>query len=187
MSADRHARHRHAFRLYLSTALVATVSIITAHGVFETFDIASRSMVPTLHVGDRVLGTSVAVFRSTIERRDLVTFDPPDGVPSPIPLVKRVVALPGDEVWVTRGALFVNGIMQVEPYTAEGVMRYSLAPYRVPAGRVFVLGDNRNFSEDSTVFGPIELDHVRHRVWLRYQPWARRCSFRAWTPGFPRC
>lgn len=180
-------RARRAFGLYLLIALVATAAVAASQGVVETFKITSRSMQPTLEVGERVVGYSISVFHARVAVGDLVTFAPPSEAEGSIPLVKRVVALPGDLVWVSNGVLFVDGQARREPYLAEAAIRYTMAPYLVPPQGVFLLGDNRNASDDSSSFGPIRLAALSHKILLRYDPWARRCSFGPDWPGLKRC
>lgn len=185
--AVQRLRDRRAFDLFLLLALVATVAVAAEQRVLETFRIASRSMDPTLEVGDRLLAYSIRVFRATVEVGDLVTFDPPAPYASPIPVVKRVVALAGDSVSVENGMLFVNGFARDEPYVRNEPARYTLPAYRVPPESVFLLGDNRNASEDSTTYGAVPLRRLRQVVLLRYEPWGRRCSFARSLPLFPAC
>ena len=90
------------------------------------------------------------------ERRDVVVFDPPpifwdltSRVPDGEAVIKRVVAVAGDEVRVSQGKLYVNGVAQDEPFTNEAA-EYELEPLRVPPECVFVLGDNRNYRSTRT-------------------------------------
>lgn len=184
--AQRSSQH-HAFRLFLSTALVATLAVAAEQHVVEGFRVISGSMEPTLRVGDWLLGYSRAFARDPVRRGELVTFYPPRGRPSPIPLVKRVVGLPGERVAVRRGVLEVDGVPLDEPYLRGVPIPYWMAPLEIPPDSVFVLGDNRARSEDSTVFGPVEVSRLRDRVWIRLAPWKRRCAFASPSLGLPPC
>ena len=80
-------------------------------------------------------------------------------------LIKRVVAIGGDRVAIEDGVLVINGVREREPYVDYSLTDESYsAPLRVPAGKVFVLGDNRPFSRDSRAWGPIDADDVIGRV-----------------------
>lgn len=96
-------------------------------------------------------------------RGDIVVFDPPTRGESIF--IKRVVALPGDTVAIRDGQIRVNGVVVEEPYVrARTQYRYPLdgrESATIPAGAIFVLGDNRNNSADSHAFGPVALASVK--------------------------
>jgi signal peptidase I len=95
-----------------------------------------------------------------------------------VPLIKRVIGLPGDRLELRDGKVFVNGSEIPEPYvyTDHGVPQSTepsgeaATQWLVPAGDLFVMGDHRHDSSDSRTFGPIEIAHVIGRAWLRYWP-----------------
>jgi len=84
--------------------------------------------------------------------------------------IKRVVALPGERVEVKAGVVYVNGQRLDEPYILENPT-YSRDSAVVPPNNYFVLGDNRNNSSDSHVWGPVPLENVVGRAWFTYWPW----------------
>lgn len=134
--------------------------------VFDGFEIASVDNVPTLAVGDRMLARST----DSPERGDLVVYvRTEDGRES----VARVVAIEGDTVAAVRGWLIVNGERYEEPYLAVGTATVNLEPTEVPAGNVFLLGDNRMASTDSRVFGAVPVESVTHRVVAIWWPLTR--------------
>jgi signal peptidase I len=147
-------------------------------------------MLPSLQLEDRVLvqkllprlGVSPGV-------GEIVVFHPPEalleaGYDSKAALIKRVVAVGGDQVEVRQGRLWRNGLA-VEPDWAPGPMGYSLAPLIVPAGHLMVLGDNRNASLDSHLWGPLpEKDVIGTAVW-RYWPLQRFGPLRFSAPLLP--
>jgi signal peptidase I len=87
-------------------------------------------------------------------------------------LVKRVVGLPGETISAHGGRVYVGSDLLVEPYLPAGTVTSSFGPVRVPAGDVWVMGDNRGDSEDSRVFGPIpERSIIGRAIWKVWPPW----------------
>lgn len=106
------------------------------------FIVPTGSMEPTLYPEDMI----VTLEQSKYQRGDIVVaYDDGDYV------VKRIVGLPGDNISVMDGALFINGKYASEPYMFEPMDYFIERPVRVPDGRFFFLGDNRNHSEDSSL------------------------------------
>lgn len=128
--------------------------------VLQAFLIPSESMVPTLMVGDRVLVNKLADSPASIERGDVVVFKrPPELQDSSInDVIKRVIALPGDTVKGRGGVLYVNNRVLPEEYLPPGTETIELPEQTVPEGTLWVMGDNRQDSSDSRVFGPIDDD-----------------------------
>lgn len=157
----------------------------------EPYFIPSGSMYPTLRAGDQVAVEKFSNRYSPPSRGDLIVFSPPPayyalaGQPPPPTdqwpwerkrLVKRVVAVAGDSVEVQEdGVLRRNGRPVYEPYTLQKA-RYTLQPLVVPAGCVFVLGDNRNLSVDSHVWGPLPLENLVGKAFYIIWP-VRRQGF----------
>ncbi len=90
---------------------------------------------------------------------------------SEIDYVKRVVALPGDTVDLINGQVYLNGEMIYEPFAKGSTYKQSIDfPITVPAGKVFVLGDNRSISRDSRQIGLIEFNRIKGRAIFRIWP-----------------
>ena len=140
--------------------------------VVEAFYIPSESMIPTLRVGDRVL-VNKFIYRFTEPKRgDVVVFESVEGGNED--LIKRVVGVPGDEISVRRGKLFVNGELRRQPYVNKRFPdRSFFAPTTVPKGHVFVMGDNRANSRDSRFFGPVPKVKIEGEAFLRFWPLGR--------------
>ena len=137
--------------------------------VMEAFWIPSGSMIPTLQINDRVLVNKFIYRFTEPERGDIVVFESVES--SDEDLIKRVVGLPGDEIAVRGGKLFVNGEPQKEPYTNQKLPdTTSFAQTTVPEGHVFVMGDNRGNSQDSRVFGPLPRENIEGEAFLRFWP-----------------
>jgi signal peptidase I len=137
--------------------------------VMEAFWIPSGSMIPTLEVGDRVL-VNKFIYRFTDPNRgDIIVFESVDRTNED--LIKRVVGLPGDEIAVKSGKLYVTGEPQREPYTNKKLPDRSFyAKTTVPKDHVFVMGDNRGNSADSRVFGPLPEENIEGEAFLRFWP-----------------
>ncbi|MEY2397762.1 MAG: signal peptidase [Actinomycetota bacterium] len=147
----------------LATAMVLRLAVVQA------FSIPSISMEKTLLVGDRVL---VNKLNRKVHRGDVIVFKRPPGEEAAAikDLIKRVIALPGETVSAKDGKLYINDKELPEPYLAPGTQTLNLDhPVTIPAGYVWVMGDNRPNSHDSRFFGPIKqssiIGHAFVRVW----------------------
>lgn len=136
-------------------------------------------MQPTLHVGDHFAVDKVSRHWRDYQRGDVVVFRAPEACAQLAGQsfdgqvwVKRIVATEGDAVQVKHGALYVNGSLQDEHFVRE-VANYSFGPAKVPKGSVFVLGDNRNHSMDSHVWGFLPVERITGRACFKYWPLSR--------------
>jgi signal peptidase I len=123
---------------------------------FQTFYIPSESMVPRLETDDRVLVNKLTYDLRDPARGDVVVFRTPPGshITGMDDLVKRVVGMPGETIEGRDGHILINGKVLREPYLDTGVQSKTFGPTQIPANSYFMLGDNRQFSNDSTVWGP---------------------------------
>src|SRR5215218_5339755 len=155
------------FLVIMLVAFVLVFGLIRPF-VVEAFRIPSESMVPTLEVGDRVLANKFIYRFSEPERGDIVVFQNAEaGQYEDIEdtLIKRVVGVEGDEIQVQNGSLLVNGEAQQEPYlNDEDPFRGFYGPITVPPNHVFMMGDNRNNSGDSRIFGPVSLEKLKGKA-----------------------
>jgi signal peptidase I len=140
--------------------------------LIQAFFIPSLSMYPTLEKGDRVLVNKLSYDLHDVHRGDLVVFErPPDERATGIKdLIKRVIGLPGDIIEERDGVVHINGQPLHETYVDNGDVTVNLARRTIPAGFVFVMGDNRDNSEDSRVFGPIDEHLIVGRAFVRVWP-----------------
>jgi signal peptidase I len=149
----------------VAAAVLLLVVALLRLTVAEPLKVESDSMAGTLDRGDRVLVEKVGVHLVGVRRGDLVTFH---GGPDPALALKRVVGLGGDTVEVRDAQLYVGGRPVPEPYVDHSRVDGSyFGPVRVPAGHVFVLGDNRGRSVDSRAYGSVPVRNVTGRVFLR--------------------
>ena len=141
----------------------------------QTFKIPSESMQSTLLVKDRVLVNKLSYRVHDIHRGDVIVFTrPPKETNTDIKdLIKRVVGLPGESVEGRDGHILIDGRTLTEPYLDPGKATTDFAPVTIPAGSIFVMGDNRDHSQDSRFFGPIEQRTVVGRAFLRIWPFGR--------------
>ena len=158
----------------LEFLIILLVSFVLVFGfvrpfVVEAFWIPSASMVPTLKYGDRVLVNKFIYRFTEPERGDVIVFKSVEGDGQD--LIKRVVGVPGDEIAVRGGKLFVNGEPQKEPYVNKKYPDRSFyAPTTVPKDHVFAMGDNRANSQDSRIFGPVPEENIEGEAFLRFWP-----------------
>jgi len=134
--------------------------------------VVSDSMDPTLKRGD-VYVIRIDAYGGGLPRRgDIVVVKRPENHEN---IVKRVIAVEGDLVGVAFGQAMVNGVWPKEPYIKrERLIRERPVLTTVPDGELFLLGDNRNFSEDSRDIGTLKAERVLGRVDAIIHPWARR-------------
>jgi len=135
--------------------------------VVEPFFIPSQSMAPTLSPNDQIAVEKFSRLYALPKRGELVVFRPPAAYFAAkgaeerpgTRLIKRVIAVGGDTIEVRAGVLYLNGAPRYEPYALEAPT-YSLPLTTVPAGAIFVLGDNRNVSVDSHVWGSLPIENI---------------------------
>ena len=135
--------------------------------VAQAMVVHGPSMQPNLHYDQRVMVEKITYRLIHGPRRgDVVVIDVPG---EDEPLIKRVVALPGETVEVRGGQVFIDGQMQEESWaTQQGGPDYP--PTVMPPLHVFVLGDNRASSRDSRAFGPVSMDQIVGRASFVYWP-----------------
>jgi signal peptidase I len=158
------------------------VALVIKTFLIQAFYIPSRSMEPTLEINDRVLVNKLSYDLHDVNRGDIVVFERPESERgSDIKdLIKRVVALPGEQLVIKDDTVFVDGQRLVEPYLAPGTTIANgpaepwrcteEAPCAVPEDSVWVMGDNRPDSRDSRFFGPISEDAIVGRAFVRIWP-----------------
>ena len=172
-------RRRRARRKALEWPFLIVFAIVSAflirQYVVQTFYIPSASMHETLIEGDRVLVNKVGYHLHDVHRGDVVVFrKPPNLNVSEDDLIKRVIGLPGETVEGRGGKVYVNGAPLDEPYVeplCHGTGEFPKVT--VPAGRLWMMGDNRCNSSDSRVFGPIDEHLVVGRAFVLAWPFGR--------------
>jgi signal peptidase I len=126
-----------------------------------------QSMEPNLHSDQRLVVEKISYRFHSPRRGDIVVLRLPKR--SSELLIKRVIGLPGETVEVKNGQVYIDGQPLDEPYLKHNT-RGEMAPRVVPPLQVFVLGDNRGFSNDSRTFGMVPFDNIVGRAWFCYWP-----------------
>jgi signal peptidase I len=163
--------------------------------LFQAFFIPSPSMEPTLQEGDRVLVNKIPYYFHDPRRGDIIVFENPNPTvtadrglvggffhwlfqglgfqqPTDEDFIKRVIGLPGDVVEGKNGSVFVNGKKLVEPYLTQKTQPFDAKT--VPAGKLFVMGDNRGNSLDSRFgLGYVPIDKVIGEAFIKIWPPSR--------------
>jgi signal peptidase I len=186
-----------------SIGLALLIALAVRSSVVQAFWVPSGSMLPTIQVGDHIFVNKLAYgFQlpfvgqvaefSTPERNDIVVFVSP--VDHQTDLIKRIVAVAGDQVEIRGKRLYVNGKVVTEPYahftdrsghlipaasymaqdgnnTNGNAPRDNYGPITVPDGKFFVLGDNRDRSYDSRFWGFADVADVKGRATFVYWSW----------------
>ena len=174
------------FRELASSLLLAAVLFICIDSVTARRVVEGPSMEPNLHRGQALLisrigisGFSRLAYASTHPETPLNDegWVPPRGAvvtlvhptdPNTL-LVKRVVGLPGEEILIDRGEIYIDGKALAEPYVVFHDQR-SMSRLEIPPDTIFVMGDNRPASGDSRSFGPVPRTNLLGVVVLRYWP-----------------
>ena len=128
--------------------------------------VQGQSMEPNLHANQRLVVEKISYRFHKPRRGDVVVLK--CSAQGEL-LIKRVVALPGEQVEIKGGQLYVNGCALDEPYPTQP-SSHDYGPTVVPPRHVFVLGDNRSFSNDSRAFGPVPFENIVGRAWFSYWP-----------------
>lgn len=155
-------RRRLSWEFLYSVVIMVLVTLALRAFVVAPVHVEGGSMEPTLYEDERMLVDKLSYCIVSPAYGDIVICRYPGHDYS---CVKRIIGLPGDTVAVTNGVLYVNGAAVEEPYIKEG-MWLDFSETVVPAGHVFVMGDNRNHSSDSRsiLVGPIPLEQVSGRA-----------------------
>lgn len=185
LGGGRPRRRKSLLRNYAEVVICALLLALGIRTfVVQAFQIPSESMVPTLLVGDHLLGnkfvygvkipfTNTYLYRGRDPQRgDVIIFAYPRD-PS-LDYIKRVIGVPGDRIKVVNKQLYVNGeplkedyIQILEPDRIEGI-RDNFAEIVVPEGKYFMMGDNRDNSQDSRFWGLVDRTAMRARAWRIY-------------------
>lgn len=151
----------------VETLALAIVIFFVVNTFTGRYEVQSISMEPTLHEGQYLIVSKVAYWFHPPERGDIIVLDPPNGQ-SAIPYIKRIIGLPGEKVDIREGRVWINGIALNEPYIS-GPPAYTQSRI-LGENEYMVLGDNRNNSSDSHVWGVLPRENIIGKTIFRYWP-----------------
>ena len=158
-------RIKYALKEALLLIIMATAIYFGTHVIFQQHVIEQTSMTPTLAEGQRIFINKLV---NQPDRGDIIVFKNPDKSKD-TPLIKRVIGLPGEEVEVRSGFVYIDGSPLNETYIGERP-NYNMPKGIIPGGEYFVLGDNRNSSWDSHAGWTVNQDDILGKAWLSVWP-----------------
>jgi signal peptidase I len=168
------------FEVVETLVLTLVIFFVIQTFVAQPYQVQQQSMQRTLEQDQYVLVDKLTPLWDEHSRGDIIVFRPPEewNQASDTPFIKRVIGIGGDDVEIREdGYVWLNGIRLDEPYVYEvdgepqpTTGSASQRRFVVPDGQLFVMGDHRSNSADSRAFGPIPVDTVVGRAWLRYWP-----------------
>ncbi len=150
----------------IQTIVLAVLVFLALNTLTARVKVFNVSMQPTLKQGYLLIVNKIAYKFGEPKRGDIIVFHH-KGIENQ-DYIKRVIGLPGDEIEVSGGVVSVNGTPLTEPYIKE-MPRYTLSE-KVPEGKLFVLGDNRNQSDDSHNWGFVDMEWVVGKAVIIYWP-----------------
>lgn len=162
------------FELLQIVIFAITIFLFVYLLILQPHKIKGASMEPNFHDGEYLITDKISYRLGEPSRGDVVVFKAPPTYKDEF--IKRIIGLPGEEVKVEAGRIYINGKLLEEQYLPQDVF---IAPGRytaegqaitVPEGAYFMLGDNRNHSLDSRNIGPIERQYITGRAWFVYWP-----------------
>ena len=170
----RQTEIRAVFEIILYFALVACITFLIIHFVGQRTVVNGVSMQPTLSDGDNLIVDKLSYRFHDPDRFDIIVFPQEDGRY----FIKRIIGLPGESVRIDEdGFIYINGEKLQESYGKEVMRDPGLAKDGIQLGadEYFVLGDNRNNSEDSRYadMGNIKKRNIIGKVWFIASPWSR--------------
>jgi signal peptidase I len=148
------------------TLILAAILFVAINTVSARIRVDGSSMIPTLHDGQFVMVNRWADKLGSLNHGDIVVFHYPRDPEQEY--IKRIIGLAGDNIQIANGKVYVNDQELIEPYIAAASR--SQGTWAVPAGHIFVLGDNRNNSQDSRSFGYVSMENVIGKAIFIYWP-----------------
>lgn len=158
----------------LTMVIAIAIALVIRVFVAEPRYIPSESMYPTLVTGDRLIVEKVSYKFHPVNQGDIIVFQPPQqlqvqGYQANQAFIKRAIATSGETVKIEDGIVYVNEQPLKENYIAQ-MPNYKLISVTVPEGKLFVMGDNRNNSNDSHIWGFLPQNNIIGRAVFRFWP-----------------
>lgn len=165
------------FMDFLETIVVAlSIFVIIYLFLVQPHEVKGGSMEPTFHNNEYILTDKISFRFQTPRRGDVVIFKAPRN--PELDYIKRIIGLPGEQVRIEKGHIYINDTLLTEPYIDSpsiifpgGYMQEGVA-LTIPQEEYFVMGDNRQHSSDSREFGPVKRNTIIGRAFIRYWPLA---------------
>lgn len=166
------ATEKTLWKEYIKAAVVAIVlALFVRTFVAQAFKIPSESMLHSLQVGDHLLVNKMVYRFKAPERGEIIVFKYPRDLNRDF--VKRIVGLPGETIEMKGATVKINGKELDEPYAIyKGELTFNhFGPYKIPKGHLFMMGDNRNNSQDSRVWGPLDMSIIHGKAFIIHWAW----------------
>jgi signal peptidase I len=152
------------------TVLIALAVFAVLRLTMQSYTVVMSSMEPNFYQGDCIMVNKMSYRSSGPQRGQVIVFNPP--FDSPHPYIKRVIGLPGETIEIRDQSVFIDGIPLDEEYVMAPP-NYTMLVTVVPENEYFVLGDNRNNSNDSHTGWMVPRDNIIGRAWFVYWPPSR--------------
>ncbi len=150
-------------REIIITVAIALALFLVARLSIQTYEVFQTSMEPNFSEGQRVLVNKAAYWFGGPQRGDVILLKAPGN--NDETFIKRAIGLPGDTIEIISGQLYINGVAIEEPYVIKS-FTYSMQKLTIPEGNYFVLGDNRDISNDSHNGWLLAEEDVIGKAWL---------------------
>ncbi len=164
---DRRPDIKGILREIVETAILTLVIFLLVRLAFQNFRIEGHSMETNLHHGQFLIVNKLVYYLHPPERGDVIVFHSPENPGKDF--IKRVVGLPGEQVEIRDGQVFIDGVRLGETYISSAGRR-SWGPEVVGEFEYFVLGDNRGNSSDSRSWGMLDGNAIIGKAWISYWP-----------------
>jgi len=157
-----------------TVTFVGSLFIVVYLFIMQPHQVKGSSMDNTFHNGEYILTNKLAYKFGSPHRGDVVVFSSPDN--KDIDFIKRIIALPGEKIRIENNTIYINGKALKEQYIEGQTLTLEDAYLKegqeeiIPNGHIFVMGDNRQRSSDSRMFGPVPTQDIIGRVFFRYFP-----------------
>lgn len=161
---------------FIETIVIAlAIFVVVYRFLFQPHQVRGNSMFDNFHDGEYLLTDKIDYRFHEPSRGDVVVFKAPKN--EDYDYIKRIVGLPGDQVSIKDGQVWINsekldesGYLDPRIITRPGMFTEEGEIITVPIGSYFVMGDNRNNSSDSRDWGPVPIENIVGKAWVRYWP-----------------
>lgn len=151
----------------LEVVLISSILFFSINSISARIRVESVSMQPTLFAGDFVVVNKLAYSFGSPGRGDVIVFHFPPN-PAQDPYIKRIIGLPGENLRIEDGEVYIDGVRFLEPYLDVDTLQGG--KWDIPEDAVFVMGDNRNNSSDSRSWGMVPNENIIGKALLIYWP-----------------